>query len=204
MYWLKQSIWTFILVLVLLPKALPQSVIEFSGALDIEAGQGGQHSHYYYNGIHPRFSDFRLAPLQADLLASVNLNKQWSIHGRVQLRRDRGREWKDLSLAQANIRWTSKDELWKVSAGRILIPFGAFYDRLLSADRDFIEPPLVYSYYTNVSSLMGFPMGFLDTEVIRVDGRGDWGETSSYKYGYTNGVKLHKSLVSAKGYWELA
>ncbi|MEM9936114.1 MAG: hypothetical protein AAF824_20990 [Bacteroidota bacterium] len=181
-----------------------QSVFEFQGAVDFELSMAGENSEYYWNGISKYHTDLRFGLQTADLLGRWNISDKWSLQSRAIVTRKRGEAFEDVNLAQLSLNWESPSERTHLSLGRFLTPFGSFYQRLLTADRDFIEAPLFYMHYIRVSEQVGYSTTYLSRPAISVEGSPDWGLVSAYRFGYTNGVKARFEFPEPSISWEIA
>lgn len=174
-----------------IPPCQAQVSLELGGSVLGELGYSGDGSHYYYNNIHPSFSDWRIGIKEANLMARLELPKGFGIDSRILLTRFIGQELSLFRLPRLNVFWQKPDSRILLRLGRIQTPFGAFYDRPMPQDRLFVSPPLAYSYYTNISSRVGFTEGIYEPRVLLIDNRRDWGTPLGYELGYTTGFSFH-------------
>ncbi len=188
------SVLKFCIVLILIlrfatnQKMYSQPVFEVGGSSTFELTQGQVNSHFYYNEIHPARRDFDVSIRELNLLLKVNLSDQVSFHSRGLLRQRWGYKLEEYHLSQAFIKWEKKDRALQLSLGRIISPFGRFYQTLLPRDRIFIDNPLAYSYYTNISETVGYAEGLYEPNTLIIDNARDWGLPVSYYEGYTTGI----------------
>ncbi|MEM8900166.1 MAG: hypothetical protein AAGC85_18775 [Bacteroidota bacterium] len=181
-----------------------QSVFEFQGAVDFELSVGGKDSEFYWNGINRDRTNLRFGIQTADLLGRWNITNQWSLQSRAIVTRKLGDAFEEFRLAQLAVNWESPKKRTTLSFGRFLTPFGSFYSRLLTSDRDFVEAPLFYMYYVKVSEQVGYSTTYLSRSAIPIQGVPDWGLVSAYRFGYSNGLKAKFEFPDKSISWEVA
>ncbi len=135
--------------------AQEKTQIEINGTADLEYLQGGQSSHYYLNGVHKDLQSGAVRPLELNLLSKIRFNPQWSANFRLQMERDEGLKFNQVRLAQANVQWAPKESPWLFTVGRFVTPFGLFANQQLSTARTFVDVPLAYGYFINISEQLG-------------------------------------------------
>lgn len=181
---------------------LGQFQAQFSGNIDFVLQKGGKNSHYYINGVHLRQQDWHFSPLEANLITKINFSEQWFVNGRIQMEKDEGYKFEQVRLSQLNINWIPKDQSWHFTAGRFITPFGSFNQKQRSINRTFIDVPLAYGYFTNISPYVGYAPGLGDTSKIRHSNGILWGLPLSYYNGYSSGLKakyiINPNLLSAE------
>lgn len=165
-------------------------------------GQGG--SRVFYNEIPFDDRELRLAFREVNVYASWIWNDQWSLNLRFQGRPRNRRRVDTYLLSRASIRWESSNHLFQLEGGRILNPFGLFFERTLPQDRTFITPPLFYSYYVNLAENLGFSLALQEPAQLILDQQRDWGLTQSYDLGYTTGIKGRWYFWADSAYLDLA
>lgn len=161
-----------------------------------ELSQGQTGSHFYYNEIHRDFKDWRIGIREVNFLGDINLNSQLTLKTRLRLQRYKGKELEQLELNRAELEWTHPSDKFSVSAGRILIPFGSFYDQQLPVDQIFVGLPLPYVYYVNVSGEVGYSDALTGSGWFNISGKGDWGLPHLYPGGYNQGINFHWNILS--------
>jgi len=192
---LGKEMFLLILALSLYLPSSAQVNLQVGGSVVGELSRAGGGSHFYYNGIDAGFTDWRVGPKEVNLLARLGLPKSFSLDTRLLLTRDRGQEFNRLILARLQLNWRHPRQRWSLHAGRIQTPFGAFYDRPLPQDRDFITPPLPYGYFTNISPRVGYSEALREPNLLfGPDGR-DWGLPLAYELGYTSGIHAHWDII---------
>ncbi len=180
-----------------------QPELQLNGNFELELSKGGEDSHFYYNGIHARKTDWRLSPVEANLLASVKFSEQWSINTRLILQRYSGNAFDQFRLGQLNVKWSSAEGPLEITAGRFISPFGRFNSNQFPMDRTFIDLPLAYGYYTDLSDRLGF-MNNSAWGTLRIDNVPDWGNALHYWGGYVDGLQFAWDMEEGKTRLELA
>jgi len=181
-----------------------QSVLKINALADVELSTAGEKSHYFYNEINAEHLDLRLSMSQLNIIGEWTLNNNWILNGRLLVERDRGRSFDKVSAPQLNIQWLSNRRKVGLTIGRFINPFGALNDRQLSIDRKFISNPLAYSYYTNVSTNIGYHTDLGDIEKISVNEEFDWGSSHLYYGGYSTGFMFSWNVKPSKINWKIA
>ncbi|MFT4534443.1 MAG: hypothetical protein ACI9P5_001803 [Saprospiraceae bacterium] len=181
-----------------------QSTFSFSALADFEYAKAGSKSHYYYNEIDKDAIDGSFSIAQLNLMGRVNINKQWILNARVLLERDKGQKVDNFAIPQLNIQWVSKKRKVGITVGSFTNPFGAFNQKQLSTQRNFIGLPLAYGYYNNISSNIGFVEDMGDIAKIAIDGEVQWGSTNLYYGGYTTGAMFSWNIFPGKVNWKIA
>lgn len=184
--------------------AQEKTQIEFNGTADLEYLCGGDQSHYYVNGVHKDLKTGAVRPLELNLVSKIRFNPQFSANFRLQMERNEGLKFNQLRLAQANLQWNPKDHPWQFTLGRFVTPFGLFANLQLSTARTFIDVPLAYGYFVNISDQLGQVNNLGDGTQISIHGRNEWGLPLQYYNGYSNGLKARWTLKPGKASWELA
>ena len=178
--------------------------IELNGTADVEYLRGGNSSHYYLNGVHKDLKTGAVRPLELNLLAKIRFNPQLSANFRVQMERDEGLKFDQVRLAQANVQWNPQESPWQFTAGRFVTPFGLFSNLQLSTARTFVDVPLAYGYFANISEQIGQVDRLGNGTQIPINGRNEWGIPLLYYNGYSNGLKTRWNFAPGKASWEFA
>ena len=189
-------LWTF--------KLDAQLQFQFSGNIDVELHKGGKDSHYYLNGIHKKRLGWRFRPLEMNLFGKISWGDQWSLSTRFQLERSYGYAFEMFRVSQLSLNWLAKDIPLKISLGRFINPFGSYNQRQISVLRNFVDVPLAYAYYTNISSFFGYTPGLGNEESVFIFMRPYWGAPISYYNGYANGLKVKYVFEDSKWVGQLA
>lgn len=193
-----------IIFLLITSPLFSQISLEVNGTLEIELSKGQKDSHFFYNGIHAKYEDWRVAPSEANLVTVLRFNEQWSINNRNIFLRNEGQEFSQFQISQLNLQWNSANRKYQLSIGRFKNPFGLFNNQQLPTDRTFIDRPLPYGFYTNISDRLGYMKGQHLNNTISVENAVDWGTPSNYWAGYSNGIKFSWDLKKDKSLLELA
>jgi len=196
---MKRQLVALLLLSIGLPvSALAQLRVEWNAYLDLELTKAGELSHYYYNEIHRRYTGWAFDLGQVNLLSTVHLGSRWQIQTQLLAEREEGRkaglfnnlEEYQLRLAQFSLSWRAADAPVSIRAGRFINPFGFFFEKQLYKDRTFINLPLAYSHYTNISRVFGFVEGLFEDERVSLNGAPDWGTSTIYRLGYKTGLQV--------------
>ncbi len=184
-------------ILLGLSQLLPgQIAMTWNTYIDLELSRAGSKSHYFYNEIHRNHHDWRFDLTRADLMTTLRFGDRWHMTAHAMVEREMGRRaglLKKLSdytvlLPQLHLAYTFEKWPLRITAGRLIDPFGAFYRRQLYWDRPLISTPLAYSYYTDVSPRFGLVDGLAEDVVLLVDSVFQWGTPLLYRLGYKNGL----------------
>lgn len=188
------------------PNCLAQSKVAFNyqALVDLEFSTAGPLSHYFYNEIHNEYTDPRIGISAVNLLGELKWGEQWKVNSRVLLERELGQKLQQLRLPQLNLQWLSKERDYGITAGRFINPFGAFNQRQLSTQRNFISLPLAYSYYVNISDRIGFYPNMGDIAKFQVDNEVQWGSPMLYYGGYATGLMFSWEIEPGKVNWKTA
>ncbi|MDX2069172.1 MAG: hypothetical protein SFV55_12180 [Haliscomenobacter sp.] len=184
--------------------AQEKTQIEINGTADLEHIVGGMSSHYYLNGIHKDLKSGAVRPLELNLLSKIRFNPQWSANFRLQMERDEGLKFNQVRLAQANVQWAPKESPWLFTVGRFVSPFGLFANQQLSTARTFVDVPLAYGYFINISEQLGQVDRLGNGTQIPINGRNEWGIPLQYYNGYSNGLKARWTIKPGKSSLEFA
>lgn len=165
---------------------------------DLEGSIGQKDSNFYYNEIHEDFTNLRLSLHSANILTKVSYRKDFSFNLRVLKGRYSGKKLSSLQYPLLNIKYAPEKKRYAVSIGRFVNPFGNFSKKQHSKKRTFINQPLVYQYFHNISPRAGFieNLGIGGGTVI--DNKGRWGSNLIYYGAYSNGILLDIELKEDK------
>ncbi len=193
-----------LLLISILPMAcLAQVTLEWNAWLDTELSQGQMSSHFYYNQIHRDKTDWRVGVSDINLMTELKLTPAWSINIRGQLDRNQGLALEQFRMPLANITYSPEKQNWSLALGRFITPFASFAEKQHSKDRVFVNLPLSFSHYVNISSQVGFAEQLGERPYI-IDEEADWGTTMLYYGAYSNGLRWDWSIVPDKVDWSLA
>ena len=190
-----------ILVLPLLMSGQP--TIEWNAWMDVSLSQGQDSSHYFYNEIHKTYKDWRLSISDLNLLTTIKLDSSWSINARGRLMRYGGKKLETWQLPLLNMQYQPSGSRWRVVLGRMVSPYGTFSNLQHPTQLTFVNLPLAYYYFTNVSPQSGFAYE-LGENTVRIDGNSDWGVPMIYYGRYVNGVAFNWAVIPGKLDWETA
>lgn len=177
---------------------------KFSGNVDLGLQYGEADSHFYINGVHKNHKNWAFRPVEINLITRLEFSEQWFVNGRLQLEQDEGNTFDQFRVSQLNLNWVPDDTPWQFTLGRFINPFGAFNQKQLSINRSFIDVPLAYGYYTNISPYIGYAPGLGEVQQLSVDNRLHWGLPNNYYNGYSNGIKAKWAVKPNKLSAEIA
>lgn len=181
---------------------LAQVTLNWNAWLDTELSKGQVNSHFYYNQIHKDKTGWRIGVNDINLMAELQLTSDWSINMRGQLDRDQGLALEQFRMPLANITYAPTHENWSVILGRFITPFASFAEKQHSKDRIFINLPLSFAYYINMSPKVGFAQE-MGEQLFQIDEQGQWGTTLQYYGAYSNGLRYDWSIVPDKVDWSV-
>ena len=177
--------------------------LEWNGNIDFGYTDAQETSHYFFNGIHKDNKSDRVGFEDITLMLAYNFPGDWTFRFQGSLQRELGNEFGEFNLRQLNISYSPESSSWSGEIGRILHPFGSFYQRQLSQDRWLYEAPLAYSYFVNISSRVGHSQALGDRG-FSINDLVEWGQSTLYRYGYLTGGKLIWNSDDGKRRWDLA
>ena len=164
-----------------------QPKVLFNAWAEAELSHASEYSHFYFNEIHENNSGWHVGMNNINALATVKLNDVLSINLRGQIARDNSDAINNISLPLANIKYTNNKNNFSLSLGRFITAFGAFSNLQHPKERTFINLPLSYSYYANVSSSLGYNQRIGQDSFI-INDNVDWGTTLIYYGAYSDGL----------------
>lgn len=168
-----------------------------------ELSKGQENSHYYYNEIHPSYKEWRIGVSEVNLLSKITIDTAFSINLRGSLVRSYGRDLEKFILPQVNLQFAPQGKKWSIALGRFIVPFGGFAALQHPKQRIFINYPLAFSYYNNISPFVGYAQELGEIDFF-INGRKAWGSTMLYFDAYTNGARFDLKSTSEKLQWSLA
>ncbi len=188
-----------------------QVQFSWNANMDTELTRAGDLSHYYYNEIHRNYTGWQLDLARVDLQATLHLSTNWKVRMHLLMERDLGQRagWFQeldqyaLRWPQLNVQWAPSGTRFRLTAGQFITPFGSVYADPLYADRTFINFPLAYDYYTNISNRIGYVPGLHEDQPLQIDGRPEWGNPTLYRLGYSAGLRADVE-VGDQGVWSIA
>ncbi len=158
--------------------------VELSGSADFEVAMGGEDSRFVANEINNEFRRPHLSIRELNLFLFSDLGGdfffkarlQWDIWGSGRLNPTR--------VTLAALTWEPAGSPVSLTAGRYVSPFGLYPRRQLSSAGSFINAPLAYGYFINISDTRGFwPAAGEEGRF----GSADVGLTMHYFGGYATG-----------------
>ena len=170
---------------------------------DFSLTKGQEDSHYYYNGLDASNRNWRFGLSNATVLLGLELRESVTMNFQSSLKRDKDASFKQFHLEQLNLKWNPKKSRTSYAIGRVIHPFGSFYQKQLSPDLTFLEVPLIYGYYSNISDRIGF-MSSLGENMFSIDGVREWGQSINYRYGYMTGMQIKHTSEDEKWNYEVA
>lgn len=161
--------------------------LQLNGSVDFEFTQAGDNSRFINNNVPSDFNEFNLAVTQLNAFLFAPISDQFFFESRVQLDTWGSGRLNPPRIALASITWDNPENNYIIKFGRFISPFGFYPQRQLSTDRVFINTPLGYSYFTNISDIRGFwPQAGQNVNAeYQV---GDVGLPTIYFGGYTTGI----------------
>jgi hypothetical protein len=190
----------FALGLVIVARTLPaQWRMEANGFVDLMLSRAGEDSHYYYNGVHRDFSDWRLGLSEVNALGVLRKDEHWSLHARAMLSRRDGGRLERFSLPLLHLEWAPGKGDWRFQLGRFIHPFGNFNERQFAIDRPLVPLPFPYTYSTRISHKKG-ALYYPERNVPPAERYGGW--PILYYGGYQTGLRVDWRIVPR--HWTLS
>lgn len=173
------------------------SQIQLNGSVDFEISAGGEDSRFITNQISSKYKQANLAVTQLNVFAFAPITDQLFFESRIQLDTWGNGDLNPPRTSLASLIWDNPENDYVIRFGRFISPFGFYPKRQLSTDRVFVNHPLGYSYFTNISDIRGFwPQAGNNTNAeYQV---GDVGLPSLYFAGYVTGIGTSWDLISNK------
>jgi hypothetical protein len=159
--------------------------VTVNGTVDVALESGGNSSKFITNGINEEYKYLHVSIPQVNLLLFAPINDHWYFEARLQSDTWGTGELSDPRFTLVNLTWADPDRNSLLSFGRFTSPVGVYSKKGLSIDRTFIDLPLNYSYFTNISDERGF---WPNAGVSGNYTTGDVGLTTIYFGGYTTGI----------------
>ncbi len=177
---------TIILALtgILLATSQVAAQIVFNGELDLELNVARPAPSFVSNNISHQASRPHLTLHKLNLYGHAPLGYEFNVETCLQLDSWGTGSLNPPRLTRAVIIWQPKWKHYSFSAGRFTNPFGLYPKRVFKSETSFITPPLVYSYFVNISDRRGFSPSLGSTGTF---GKDDVGMTTIYFAGYSTG-----------------
>ncbi|MEO9886648.1 MAG: hypothetical protein ABJR05_17490 [Balneola sp.] len=187
----------FLLLFLFIAPQYGFSQIQLNSSVDFEISAGGEDSRFITNQISSKYKQANLAVTQLNVFAFAPITDQLFFESRIQLDTWGNGDLNPPRISLASLIWDNPENDYVIRFGRFISPFGFYPKRQLSTDRVFVNHPLGYSYFTNISDIRGFwPQAGNNTNAeYQV---GDVGLPSLYFAGYVTGIGTSWDLVSNK------
>ena len=171
--------------------------IQLNGSFDMELSAGGEQSRFITNGISREFEELNLAVTQLNAFLFAPISDVIFIESRIQLDTWGSGKLNSPRISLASLTWDNPENSYIIKAGRFISPFGFYTKRQLTTDRVFVQHPLGYSYFTNISDIRGYwPEAGNNTNAEYEEG--DVGLPTIYFAGYVTGIGTQIELRKDK------
>lgn len=171
--------------------------IQLNGSLDLELSAGGENSRFIKNGIPGEFESLNFAVTQLNAFLFAPLSDEIFFESRIQLDTWGSGKLNPPRISLASLTWDNPENSYIIKIGRFISPFGFYTKRQLSTDRVFVQHPLGYSYFTNISDIRGYwPEAGNNTNAEYEEG--DVGLPTIYFAGYVTGIGTQIELSKDK------
>ncbi|MCB0284295.1 MAG: hypothetical protein KDF60_17035 [Calditrichaeota bacterium] len=161
--------------------------VDLNGSLDLEMSYGGKTSSFLKNEIANDFRRPHLAINQFNLFLFSDMGSDFFFNSRLQWDTWGTGKINPLRITLATLSWEPQDFPVTVNIGRFVSPFGLYPKRSLASNSSFVNGPLAYNYFINISDTRGFWPKAGDSGAYGVD---DVGLTTVYFGGYNTGAML--------------
>ncbi|MFH0882367.1 MAG: hypothetical protein V2A56_05220, partial [bacterium] len=174
-----------------------QGQVSLNGSLDLVAGGGGRDARFVTTEMPNSFYHGHLVLQEFHLVTFAPVGEFFSIE--AELRAD---SWGDgrlhtPQLGFASFNYTPDPNLFHLSLGRIITPFGYEHQKIYPFQRTFITRPLAYSWFLNLSETKGYWPSAGDNGSYPTD---DVGVTTLGYRGLTTGLRA--DWILAPGAWD--
>jgi len=173
--------------IIFMPLNISLAQIQLGGLADFEIRKGGSESSMYVNQTpNGKWAVYTPA---VRLFFNSNISDNWYILSTLQADHYNGVELSEPFFSVININWVplSNSDL-TVSAGRFVIPYGAYSNKFLSSDNSFVHLPLSHASGLPVSKTRGIL--YEDVEYAP----DETGMNMVYQRMYTQGIKVQNNL----------
>lgn len=182
---------------------IAQVEIGLNAWVDAEVSYGQKDAHFYYNQVHKDFLPWRVGVSDLNLVVHTQIDSSFSFLFRGRLFREQEGRFGQLAIPLANIQYAPPSGAWTLSLGRFLIPFGSFVNNQHPRDRPFINLPLSFAYYFDISPKIGFAENMGEPPIV-IDEQAQWGSSMLYYRTYTNGLRFDWDIAPDKLAWSVA
>lgn len=189
-------------VVMLLSATPAQAQVEISGSVDLEFSVGEEDSNFLTNEIATEYRRAHAAINQFNLFAFAKVSDEFSFAARVQFDTWGAGRLNPPRLTLATVQWQPAESPLSLQAGRFITPFGLFSRRSLAADNLFVNYPMLYDYFINLSDRRGLWSQAGNTGAY--GGSDDVGITTLYFGGYTTGIAANLIFIPNRLNLELA
>jgi len=159
--------------------------IELNGSVDFETSYGGEQSSFITNEVVKEFRQPHLGINQLNLFLFAGIDDNFFFNGRLQWDTWGTGELNPVKITLAALSWEPEDFPINISIGRFVSPFGLYPRRQLASENLFVNAPLAYGYFINLSDTRGFWPKAGDSGAYGSD---DVGLTTLYFGGYNTGA----------------
>ena len=171
--------------------------VQINGSIDFELSGGGESSRFITNGISRKFSELNLGVTQLNGFLFAPVSNTIFFESRIQLDTWGSGKLNDPRISLASLTWDNPENPYIIKVGRFISPFGFYTKRQISTDRVFVQQPLGYSYFTNMSDIRGYwPEAGNNTNEEYEEG--DVGLSTIYFAGYVTGIGTEIELKKNK------
>jgi hypothetical protein len=159
--------------------------VQLNGSVDLEVSYGGENSSFVKNEIVNEFRNPHLGINQFNLFLFADLGSDFFFNGRLQWDTWGTGKLNPARLSLAFLSWEPLDMPVNISVGRFINPFGLYPRRQLASENAFVNGPLAYNYFINISDTRGFWPAAGQSGAYGSD---DVGLTTLYLGGYATGA----------------
>ncbi len=162
--------------------------IEVNGSLTFEVGAAGKQSSFLTNETVWDYRRPHLGIQQFNLFFFSDLGNSFFFNGRLQWDTWGSGKLNQPRLTLAALSWEPEASPFSLTIGRYISPFGLYPRRQLPSENLFVNAPLAYGYFINISDTHGLWPKAGDAGTYGSD---DVGLTTVYFGGYTSGAMLN-------------
>lgn len=144
----------FIFSIFLLQSAYAQ--IEIGGSADFEVSYGGKASTFTTNEIASEYRNPHMAINQLNLFLFAQITDGWFFNSRIQWDTWGTGTLNPARVTLAFVSWEPEDNPFSLTIGRFVNPFGLYPRRQLASENLFVNAPLIYDYFVNISDTRGY------------------------------------------------
>lgn len=191
-------LWAFA---VLLPQPAAAQ-LELSGSATFEVSVGGDDSRFIVNQINNSFRRLHLGIHKLNFFIFSEISENLFFNSRIQWDTWGSGRLNNPRITLAMLSYAPENSVFSIDIGRYISPFGLYARRQLDADNTFVNVPLVYGYFVNVSEFRGFWNSAGNTGTY---GTGeDVGLPTIYWGGYHSGLRIRLDFVPDIFSWDVA